>query len=130
MITDHCLYFDAGWDQYFAPPQRRVYISGPMTGIPDWNYPAFNEAAARWRAAKWHVENPAENFGGRTDLPYHVNIREDINQLLRVDAIALLPGWSKSRGARFELRVAQMLELEVYDTTNLDFPISMPTLPA
>lgn len=30
----------------------RVYISGPMRGYPEFNYPAFNAAAQRWRAAK------------------------------------------------------------------------------
>ena len=29
---------------------RRLYVAGPMTGLPDHNYPAFAEAAARLRA--------------------------------------------------------------------------------
>lgn len=42
-------------------PNQRIYIAGPMTGLPDNNYPAFHEAAARLRKRCWHVENPAEN---------------------------------------------------------------------
>ena len=30
----------------------KVYISGPMRGYPEFNYPAFNTAAAKWRQAK------------------------------------------------------------------------------
>ena len=39
----------------------RVYIAGPMTGLPDFNYPAFNAAAAKLRALGLEVLNPAEN---------------------------------------------------------------------
>jgi hypothetical protein len=40
------------WDDQTAgfPGERmrksRVYIAGPMTGLPDYNFPAFNAAAA------------------------------------------------------------------------------------
>ena len=39
----------------------RVYIAGPMTGLPAFNYPAFHAAAATLRQAGYVVENPAEN---------------------------------------------------------------------
>ena len=41
-------------------PNQRICIAGPMTGLPDNNYPAFHDAA-RLRKGCWHVENPAEN---------------------------------------------------------------------
>ena len=50
-----------------------IYLSGPMTGLPEFNYPAFHEAARRWRAIGWDVINPAEHFEGRTDLFIHGN---------------------------------------------------------
>lgn len=40
---------------------KRIYIAGPMSGLPEFNYPAFNRAAAVLRAQGHHVENPAEN---------------------------------------------------------------------
>ncbi len=97
---------------------RRVYISGPMTGQLDWNFPAFHAAAAAWREAGWEVINPAEAFGGQTDLPYSAYVQKDIEDLRTCRAIAMLPGWdgAQARGSVWERYVAeQLLGLEVYD---------------
>ncbi len=101
----------------------RVYISGPMTGHADHNYPAFNAAAAAWRE-KYDPEtitvfNPAEEFDGDTTLPYERYMRNDITLLLKANAIAMLPGWRNSKGARFELLVAQMLGLTVFNAVTM-----------
>lgn len=95
---------------------KRIYIAGPMTGLPDFNYPAFH-AAERQVAAAGNVPlNPARQFGGRTDLPYDVYIKGALQMVLLCDAIYLLPGWQASRGARLEKHVADVLGLEViYD---------------
>ncbi|WP_319942079.1 DUF4406 domain-containing protein [Pseudomonas quasicaspiana] len=39
---------------------RRIYISGPMTGLPDFNFPAFAAEANRLRGLGFDVVNPAE----------------------------------------------------------------------
>ena len=39
----------------------RIYIAGPMSGLPDFNYPAFNQAEQRLLALGYEVENPATN---------------------------------------------------------------------
>ncbi len=46
---------------------KTIYISGPMSGLPECNYPAFNAAAAHLRALGYSVENPAENPDPDTD---------------------------------------------------------------
>ena len=97
---------------------RTIYIAGPMTGKTEWNFPAFNAAAAKFRRAGWRVLNPAENFGGRTDLPWTRYLRTAIRQVTDSDAIALLPGWQASRGAMLEVQVAGALGLEFYDAVN------------
>ena len=91
---------------------KRIYIAGPMTGLPDFNYPAFNAAAARMRALGFEVENPAENPEPpcKSWLGY---MRMAIRQLVTCDIVALLPGWKGSRGARIERWLAGMLGLKV-----------------
>ncbi len=91
-----------------ADYKPKVYISGPMTGLPEFNYPAFNTAAVEMRALGWEVINPAENHGGRTDLPREEYFRQAIPWVARCDAILMLEGWRHSEGARLEFAVARM----------------------
>lgn len=88
----------------------RIYIAGPMTGLPEFNYPAFNAEARVWRARGFEVENPAEG----PDLPsWAAYMRRALRQLLTCDAICLLPGWTTSKGATVEWLVASVLGLQM-----------------
>lgn len=82
---------------------HRIYLSGPMTDMPDFNYPAFNAEAARLRALGYDVVNPAENPPQASWAEY---MRYDIPLLLTCDTLALLPGWHTSKGARMEHYIA------------------------
>jgi hypothetical protein len=106
------------------PSKGVVYISGPMRGYVDDNYPAFHAATAKWRAAGWEVLNPAEHFGGDHTRTFAEYMRVDIADLLKATAIAMLPGWSASNGAKLELLIAQTLGLEVYLADAPDQPYS------
>lgn len=90
----------------------RVYISGPMTGLPECNFPAFHAAAAELRARGYEVANPAE-INAETGGDWHFYLRADIKALCDCDAIVLLPGWENSKGAHLELHVAHRLGLRV-----------------
>lgn len=79
-----------------------------MTNMPDWNYPAFNHAAAQLRAAGYEVVNPAES-GDDTSLPWEYHLKRDLKALLDCDGVACLLGWGKSKGARLEYHVAEQL---------------------
>lgn len=98
-------------------PNMRIYIAGPMSGLPDNNYPAFHAAAARLRARGWHVENPAESPSPHVDADceWTAYMRMGISQLMTCHAIYLLPGWQNSRGASIEYLVAQRLGLPIYE---------------
>jgi len=88
----------------------RVYVSGPMTGLPNLNFPAFHKAAASLRASGYEVVNPAElDESDGVDLPWADYLRRDIRYLLDCTHIALLPGWENSRGARLEKHIADEL---------------------
>ena len=102
-----------------APAAKRIYLSGPMTGIADFNYPKFGERAAAWRKAGWTVENPAEHFGGSMIEARSAYMRADIADLLNVDAIGLLAGWEGSKGARLEVMIAAELGLAFFDAESM-----------
>ena len=104
----------------------RIYIAGPMTGMPEHNFPAFHSAAQRLRRAGWDVVNPAENFSGRTDLPRADYMRADVAALVECDAIALLPGWEDSRGAKVEYLLAREMGLKTIDVATLAPLIGAP----
>lgn len=95
--------------------RRKIYLSGPMTGIPEHNYPAFRATAERLRILGWNVVDPSRNFGGRRDLPREIYMRHDFRLLTGCDALAQMCGWEKSRGALGEYYVAQEMGLNVYD---------------
>ena len=90
-----------------------IYLSGPMTGLPDYNYPAFRAAAETLRAFGQQVFDPSEAFEGRTDLPKEVYMRKDLEELLRADVVALLPGWQNSSGAQLEVEVAKQCGIPI-----------------
>lgn len=91
---------------------ERVYIAGPMTGLPELNFPAFMAAAADYRRRGCHVENPAEiNPDPLAD--WHDCMKRDIPRLLTCDTIVLLPGWGQSRGAKIEYDLAHALGMAI-----------------
>jgi len=97
-----------------APAQlaKRVYISGPMSGLPEFNYPAFHAAAAELRTYGLHVENPAESPEPecKSWLGF---MRLAVAQLATCDIVVTLPGWENSRGAKVEVALAIGLGLLV-----------------
>ena len=95
----------------FAPPMR-VYLAGPMTGLPDFNYPAFNAAAAELRAMGFDVANPAENpTPAEPTWPNYLRVA--LTQMLTCKGVVVLPNWYSSKGARLEVGVARTLEMPV-----------------
>lgn len=97
----------------------RIYLSGPMTGLPDFNYPAFNAEATRLRALGYTVENPAENPEQSSWGDY---MKVALRQMLTCDVIAVLPGWKDSRGARMEVEIAERVGMEFCGAAMLTKP--------
>ena len=88
----------------------RIYVSGPMSGLPELNFPAFAAETIRLRGLGYEVVSPAEiNPEGGT---WHECMRRDMEQMVRCDEVATLPGWEKSQGASLEVYVADRLGIE------------------
>ena len=99
----------------------RVYISGPMTGYPEYNHPAFHAAEADLTALGYDVLNPARHpvASGMTWADY---LRADLADVILADAVALLPGWEASRGARLEVHVAHALGMSTLPIAQFSRP--------
>lgn len=95
-----------------AQANTAVYIAGPMTGMPELNYPEFNRVAGGLRQLGYVVENPAENLAPVCGS-WEGYMRMAIAQLVRCGEIHMLRGWSTSRGACIEHRLAVDLGLVV-----------------
>lgn len=93
-----------------------IYVAGPMTGLPDFNYPAFDAAAANLEALGHEVLNPtsAEKHND-TGAPqaWDWYMRRALYLVIQADAIALLPGWENSRGATLEHQIGVALGLDI-----------------
>lgn len=110
----------------------RIYTAGKMRGMPLNNFPMFDEADRLLRAEGWYVVNPAamdrehgitEATTGLTNEQLRYVFANDFHELCYCDAIAMLPGWEASTGARIEWRIAVMLGLTVF---YLDMDGDMP----
>ena len=104
----------------------KVYLAGPMRGYPDFNFPAFDYAAAKLRALGFTVFSPADKDRELIGPEAFINPTGDEDQLAALtnytirtalgndlawicaeaDAIALLPGWEASTGATAERATA------------------------
>lgn len=90
----------------------RVYLSGPMTGLPELNFPSFHAQADRLRALGYDVVNPAE-INPDASMAWNECMRADIKALVDCDVIALLPGWTTSTGAHLELHISHRIGIQV-----------------
>lgn len=87
-----------------------IYIAGRIRGVPGY-FEAFAQAAEKLRAKGYSVYNPAAaNQEGR---PLRKIMAYLLPQLCDCDAIAMLPGWWRSGGARIEWLLAKYLKLMV-----------------
>ena len=120
---------------------KPLYLSGPMSHLPAFNYPAFDAAAAALRAAGHSIISPAE-FDS-PDERARILMCEDgkqwpgapswgsyLSRDVRLvadecEGIVFLPGWDKSRGARLEAMVGVLCghKFAIYTGTQTDPPL-------
>lgn len=106
---------------------KSIYIAGPMSGIPEFNFPAFFAAQKLLEAQGWKVFNPADKDQEAGLDPEAVrkgddvlaiakgfDFREayewDVLKIIHGDGIYMLKGWEKSPGAFGEWAVAKAMQ--------------------
>ena len=108
---------------------KRVYLSGPVSNVPDYNRAAFDRAARALHDAGAHVYNPTSITAAAVDQGWSHKacmarclheLCECVQEVGRhprpfYDAIALLPGWRDSEGARVEWTVAKAMGMQVFE---------------
>ena len=102
----------------------KIYIAGPMSGVQDWNFPAFFEAERQLLELGHEVINPAHNDGATYEEAlasanagkhsWNWYMRRDLTNLITCDAVCLLPDWKSSKGASLEVNVAKSLDMPLY----------------
>jgi len=97
----------------------RIYLSGPMTGLPNFNAAEFNRFAEIYRSKGFIVVSPAEMDNGDYSGTYAYYLKRDIAVLISdvepIHRMYLLPNWHKSKGARLEKHIAEIIGITMYD---------------
>lgn len=130
----------------FEKKLKKVYISGPMTGIPDYNRSEFKKAEDKFTQMNFEVINP-HNLFTKEELDeifskvkskeiteedaWGIFMKRDIEHLMKCDFVAILPYWETSRGANLELANAKAVKMPIINadtlqemTTNINFSIN------
>lgn len=95
-----------------------VYISGPMSGIENNNFPEFEKAAQQLEELGLKVVSP-HRLGEHPDWTHEDYMRRDIGVLMTCSHMVMLSGWSSSCGARAERDAAAAAGIQVWESMSL-----------
>lgn len=105
---------------------KKVYLAGPMRGIPEYNFPAFLAAARDLRHKGYEVLSPAEAdleedaettklTEAEATAKFRHFMTRDMRMVLESEGVAVLPGWENSTGALMEVFVGKMAGGQIID---------------
>ncbi len=94
---------------------KRYYLSGPMSGIEDNNFPAFNAAEARLRELGHDAINPAKfDDAGMTREEMLARDVEIVLTVPDLDGLVMINGWHMSDGSNLEAIAARCRGLDMF----------------
>lgn len=110
---------------------KKVYIVGPMSNFPFYNYPLFAALLKQWQRFQYDAKTPFElnslvwqrhfgrDFDPFTDKCEYGDpllaemFAEDMKYLSECDIVAVAPGWENSKGSRLEIQAALTLKKDI-----------------
>ena len=92
-------------------PKPKIYISGKITGIDNYA-DLFAHAEAKLRSQGYDVVNPV-TLNHNHDKTWEMFMRHDIRAMMDCHAIYMLIGYTGSKGAMIEYRLAQELGMKI-----------------
>lgn len=97
--------------------RRKIYLSGPITGMPDKNHPLFMSVAGLLRSQGHEVYNPREfTWPAGTAFPKRKAFAAYCAYICeQADMIVMLPGWRQSLGATTEHGLAKNCKLDIVE---------------
>lgn len=104
------------------PKYKRVYLSGPITGLPNGNKEAFQAYEDRFVNMQFEVVNPHKLHTEEQEKTFEWSdfMKSDIKALLDCQVVAMMPGWEKSKGANIEIYIARNLNIPVINADTLN----------
>lgn len=92
----------------------KIYISGPITGIDEYeSLRAFNDAADKLARAGLTPVNPRRISGWGLTWETYMQIAQTILYSGEIDAVLMLKGWEKSKGATIEKTWAEANGIQI-----------------
>lgn len=94
----------------------RVYISSKMTGLPNYGIDGFDAVKKKLEGLGFIVISPADTakkYG--TNMPRNFYMRKCVEDILKADAVILFGDWKNSKGAVFEITLANELDIPVFE---------------